>query len=66
MTIFTTAILNRVIQMSNDGYAASVSCGAVRRHQLGSPFLRAGFTDDGIAVGQRLPVREHYILAYRE
>ena len=34
--------------------------------RLGSPFIRGSFTGSGITAGQRSPVQEHYILAYRE
>ena len=37
-----------------------------RCHRLGSPFVRGSFTGDGITASQRFPVRERYILAYRE
>ena len=52
--------------MSNNGYIASISWGVDRCSRLGAPFTRGSFTSDGITAGQRCPVQEHYILAYRE
>ena len=55
-----------VLQMSNNGYSASQGLAVGNYHRLGSPFVRGSFTGDGITASQRFPVRERYILAYRE
>ena len=52
--------------MSNNGYSASQGLAVGNYHRLGSPFVRGSFTGDGITASQRFPVRERYILAYRE
>ena len=52
--------------MDNNGYRDQPELGVNRRLLLGSPFIRGSFTGGGITAGQRFPVREHYILAYRE
>ena len=52
--------------MSNNGYSANLELALSRCHRLGSPFVRGSFTGDGITASQRFPVRERYILAYRE
>ena len=52
--------------MGNNGYKANLRLAVGRCHRLGSPVNRGSFTGDGITAGQRYPVGERYILAYRE
>ena len=52
--------------MSSNGYRDSLSWVSPSATGLVSPFIRGSFTGDGITASQRCPVREHYILAYRE
>ena len=55
-----------VLQMSNNGYSANSSWRCNHCHRLGSPFIRGSFAGGGVTASQRFPVRERYILAYRE
>ena len=55
--------------MGNNGYppqADQPELGVDRCTRLGSPFNRGSFTSGGITAGQRSPIQEHHILAYRE
>ena len=52
--------------MSNNGYRANLGCLLTSGAGLVLPFVRGSFTGESIVASQHFPVREHYILAYRE